>query len=78
MGPRGWTQTQIDEAIRGGHQVPAINRATGNPATRYVHPTTGQSVVVDRITGKVIHVGAPGFKYGIGSGDVPLLAPPGN
>lgn len=78
MGPRGWTQSQIDEAIRGGRQVPAINKATGNPAIRYVHPTTGQSVVVDRVTGEVIHVGGPGFNYGIDSGDLPLLPPPGN
>jgi hypothetical protein len=76
MGPRGWTQSQIDEAIRGGRQVPAINKATGNPATRYVHPTTGQSVVVDRVTGEVIHVGGPGFNHGIDSGDLPLLPPP--
>ena len=43
----------------------------GNLATRYIHPTTGQSVVVDDVTGKVIHVGVPGFKYGPGRGDAP-------
>lgn len=73
---RGWTPQQIDEAVRGGYQVPAINKATGNPAIRYVHPTTGQSVVIDRVTGEVIHVGGPGFDYGIGTGDVPLLPSP--
>ncbi len=77
MGPRGWTPQQIDEAIQGGQQIPAINKATGNPAIRYVSPTTGQSVVVDTATGEVIHVGGPGFQYGPGSGDVPLLPSPG-
>ncbi len=56
-----------------GMQIPAINGATGNPAIRYVHPVTGQSVVVDRVTKEVIHVGGPGFLYGPGAGDVPLL-----
>jgi len=77
MGRRSWTAQQIDQAVQGGMQIPAINKATGNPATRFVHPTTGQSVVVDRVTGEVIHVGGPGFQYGPGAGDVPLLPPPG-
>ena len=34
-----------------------------NSATRYVHPTTGKSVVVDDVTREVLHVGGPGFKY---------------
>jgi hypothetical protein len=71
MGPRGWTQEAIQEAIRSGEQVQALNKATGNPATRYIHPITGQSVVVDDLTGEVIHVGAPGYGYGPGSGDLP-------
>lgn len=71
LGARGWTTGGIDEAIQSGQQVRAINKATGNPATRYIHPATGQSVVVDDVTGQVIHVGGPGFKYGPGSGDVP-------
>jgi len=71
MGPRGWTQEAIDEAVTSGKQFKAINKATGNPATRYVNPNTGQSVVVDNVTGDVIHVGGPGFKYGSGSGDLP-------
>jgi hypothetical protein len=70
MGPRGWTRDSIHDAIRSGEQIRAINKANGNPATRYVHPTTGQSVVVDDVTGEVIHVGGPGFRYGPGSGDV--------
>lgn len=71
MAGRGWTSTSIQQAIRWGRQVRAVNRATGNPATRYIHPTTGKSVVVDDVTGNVVHVGGPGFKYGPGSGDLP-------
>ncbi len=68
---RGWTAEQIQEAIESGDQVDAINKATGNPAIRYIHPETGQSVVVDTVTNDVIHVGGPGFQYGPASGDVP-------
>ncbi len=71
MGPRGWTPEQIINAIRSGQQLPAINRATGNAAVRYICPKTGQSVVVDTVTNEVIHVGGPGFQYGPGSGDLP-------
>jgi len=71
MGPRGWTDSLIDEAINSGRQVPAMNKATGDAAIRYVHPMTGQSVVVDSVANEVIHVGGPGFKYGPASGDVP-------
>ena len=71
MARRGWTPEQIDEAVKSGKQVRAVNKATGNPATRYVHPETGQSVVVDDVTGEVIQVGGPGFGFGPGSGDLP-------
>jgi RHS repeat-associated protein len=71
MEGRGWTQEQIQEAYGSGQRVNAINKANGNPATRYINPSTGQSVVVDDVTGKVIHVGGPGFLYGPGSGDLP-------
>ncbi|MFQ5668641.1 MAG: RHS repeat-associated core domain-containing protein, partial [Candidatus Binatia bacterium] len=72
MAKRGWTEQQIQEAIQNpAKRIPAINKATGNPATRYVHPKTGQSVVVDNATGEVIHVGGPGFRYGPASGDLP-------
>ena len=70
MTTRGWTQEAIEEAMKAGVQVKAVNKANGNPATRYVHPTTGQSVVVDNVTGEVIQVGAPGFRFGPGSGDL--------
>jgi hypothetical protein len=65
------TRRFSDSSALSGKQVRAVNKATGNPATRYVHPNTGQSVVIDDVTGQVIHVGGPRFKYGPGSGDVP-------
>jgi RHS repeat-associated protein len=71
MESRGWTQEQIQQAYDSGERVNAINRANGNPATRYINPTTGQSVVVDDVTGQVFHVGGPGFLYGPESGDLP-------
>jgi len=71
MGTRGWTPQMIDEAIAGQNTVRAVNRANNNPATRYIHPTTGQSVVIDDVTNDVIHVGGPGFRYGPDSGDLP-------
>jgi|GEM_PF-1373078 len=63
MSQRGWTQKEIDEAVDHGQQFRAVNKANGNPATRYVHPQTGKSVVVDDVTKEVIHVGGSGFKY---------------
>lgn len=71
LAKRGWTTEAIDDAVQSGKQVRAVNKATGNPATRYVHLNTGQSVVIDDVTGQVIHVGGPGFKYGPDGGDVP-------
>lgn len=52
LGNRGWTTEAIDEAVQSGQQVRAVNKATGNPATRYMHPTTGQSLVIDDVTGR--------------------------
>jgi RHS repeat-associated protein len=71
METRGWTEESIQEAMDSGEQVRAVNKATGNPATRYINPTNGQSVVVDDVTGEVIHVGRQGMQYGPGSGDLP-------
>jgi hypothetical protein len=68
---RGGTLEQIEEAIVSGEQIPAIHKATGNAAIRYVNPDTGQSVVVDTVTNTIIHVGGPGFQYGPASGDCP-------
>ena len=64
MQQRGWTGAQITEAIESGEHFAAPNLVNkGNSATRYVHPTTGRSVVVDDVTHEVIHVGGDGFKY---------------
>jgi hypothetical protein len=64
MKKRGWTPDQITEAIAEGYSIPATNKVTpGNGATRYVHPATGRSVVVDDTTREVIHVGGNGFVY---------------
>jgi RHS repeat-associated protein len=64
MAKRGWTPQQIDEAIAGGQKFSAPNNINpGNSATRYVHPQTGRSVVVDDVTNEVLHVGGDGFKY---------------
>ena len=66
MQTREWTPDLIDEAVTSGVNYPAVNKLGGanTPATRYVSPTTGQSVVVDNATGEIIQVGGPGFKYG--------------
>lgn len=63
MAPRGWTPDRIAEAVRSGQAHSAVNKLTNAPATRYVHPATGQSVVIDNATGAVVHVGGPGFRY---------------
>jgi hypothetical protein len=41
MKSRGWTPKEIDEAVKSGNRIDAQNKANGNPATRYVNPTTG-------------------------------------
>jgi hypothetical protein len=66
MQTRGWTTGLINEAVTSGNKFPAVNKLGGadTPATRYVSPTTGQSVVIDNATGEIIQVGGPGFKYG--------------
>jgi len=64
MARRGWTGLQIDEAIADGRKCSATNLIhPENLATRHVHPTTGRSVVVDDVTGEVIHVGGDDFLY---------------
>jgi len=64
MEARGWTEDLISEAIDSGEQFPADNLVNpGNPATRYVSPTTGQSVVQDNVTNEILHIGGPGFLY---------------
>lgn len=61
---RGWTPDQITEAVQRGQRIATSNNVyPGNTATRYIHPTTGRSVVVDDVTEEVIRVGADGFVY---------------
>lgn len=57
MADRGWTPKSIDEAIEGRTTFPAENRVNpGNSATRYVHPKTGRSVVIDDVTKDVLYI----------------------
>ena len=63
MAVRGWTAEQIEDARERGESHAAVNSETGSPATRYVHPVTGRSVVIDDVSGDVIHVGGDGFIY---------------
>lgn len=63
MRQRGWTATQVEEARAGGDRHPTVNSETGGQATRYIHPVTARSVVIDDETGDVIHVGGDGFIY---------------
>ena len=62
MQQRGWTAEQIAEAVAGGQRFAATNNIhPANGATRYVHPSTGRSVVLDDATSEVIQVGGNGF-----------------
>jgi len=63
MAGRGWTDAQITGAITSGVRVATANRETDRPATRYVHPETGRSVVIEDQSGEIIHVGGDGFIY---------------
>ena len=64
LSKRGWTAEQITEAVTKGKSFDAVNMVNkANSATRYVHPTTGQSVIIDNVTKELLHVGGPGFKY---------------
>jgi hypothetical protein len=64
MRQRGWTPAQITEAIERGQKLTATNNVNPtNAATRFVHPTTGRSVVLDESTSEVIHIGGDGYVY---------------
>jgi hypothetical protein len=64
MQKRGWAPAQIAAAIQAGQPFHAPNHVNpGQSATRYVHPTTGRSVVVNDVSGEEIHVGGDGFLY---------------
>ncbi|WP_143142332.1 hypothetical protein [Nitrosovibrio sp. Nv17] len=63
MVKRGWNEKQIGEAL-GMKGIPTRNAVSpGNPAMRHVHPETGQSIVIDSKTNKIIHVGGKNFDY---------------
>jgi hypothetical protein len=61
MRRRAWTEEQIREALA-TEPLPAAGKR--GPALRYVHPTSGKSVVVDAATGEIFHLGGEGFVYG--------------
>ena len=63
MRARGWTAEQIAEAVERGERHASVDRETSRPATGYVHPETGRSVVLDDASGEIIHVGGDGFLY---------------
>ncbi len=61
---RGWTPEQVTEAIMKGEKFDAVNMVNkGNAAIRYVHPTTGKSVVIDNVTKELLQVGGEGFQW---------------
>lgn len=60
MRKRGWTDTMIREALT---TTGIPTRGRFHPATRFVHPRTGQSVSVDDVTGEIVHVGEARFNY---------------
>jgi hypothetical protein len=64
MAKRGWTPKQINEALKSKEFYKATNNVNpNNSATRFVHPTTGRSVVIDDITKEILQVGGDGFKW---------------
>lgn len=64
MQKRGWTVAEIQEAYGKGNAYSAVDEtANGSAATRFVHPTSGKSVVINNATGKIIHVGGKNFLY---------------
>ena len=61
---RGWIVADIQEAYAKGAAFPAVDITAANvPATRFVHPVSGKSIVINNVTGKIIHVGGTGFLY---------------
>jgi RHS repeat-associated protein len=56
LAKRGWTPKLVQRVIdRAVHTSPAINRATGNPATAYFD-RSGSHVVRDNVTGNIVQV----------------------
>jgi hypothetical protein len=64
MAKRGWTEKQISEALKSDEFYKAINNVhPNNPATRFVHPVTKRSVVIDDVTNEILQIGGDGFKW---------------
>lgn len=64
MQQRGWTKEEITEAIKNGESFPATNNVNAtNGATRFVHPSSSKSVVIDNVTKELLHIGKAGFLY---------------
>jgi hypothetical protein len=57
---RGWTEQQVREALM---TSPVAATGKRGPALRYVHPSTGKTVLVDVASGEVFHVGGEGYRY---------------
>lgn len=61
---RLWTKEQILEAYEQGSATTAVDKTSNfSSATRYIHPETGKSVIVNNDTGRVVHVGGAGYRY---------------
>ena len=60
MGRRGWDEQQIREALA-TQPIPTTGKR--GPALRYLHPSSGKSIVVDAASGEIFHVGGEGFLY---------------
>lgn len=60
MKQRGWTEQDILDALK-TKGIPTVGK--NGPATRYINPNTGKSVVVDNKTKEIFHVGGEGYKY---------------
>ena len=58
---RGWTTQEILDTVQNGKEYPAINNATGGPATEFVNSVTGRFVVVDNVTGQILQVSRSGM-----------------
>ena len=68
MTRRGWTPELIRKTVEDAWQTfPAVDKHTRpfSPATGYVNEITGQFVVINNETGRIVQVGAPGYKMPI-------------
>ncbi len=61
---RNWVADEIREAYDQGLFYSAVDMTANNaPATRFIHPINGKSVVINNATGKIIHGGGKDFQY---------------